>query len=65
VRIVQSIHELYPGQLQWRAKHFDRLVGSDNLRKAISQNQDLTALIKTWQEQVKAFQKLREKYELY
>ncbi len=65
VRIVQSIHELYPRQLQWRAKHFDRLVGSDNLRKAISQNQDLTALIKTWQEQVKAFQKLREKYELY
>jgi len=56
---------LYPRQLQWRAKHFDRLVGSDNLRKAISQNQDLTALIKTWQEQVKAFQKLREKYELY
>jgi uncharacterized protein YbbC (DUF1343 family) len=65
VRIVQSIHELYPRQLQWRAKHFDRLVGSDNLRKAISQNQDLTTLIKTWQEQVKAFQKLREKYELY
>ncbi len=65
VRIVQSIHALYPQKWQWRAKHFDRLVGSDNLRKVLTENQDLKPLIKTWQEQVKAFQKLRKKYLLY
>ncbi len=65
VRIVQSIHALYPQKWQWRVQHFDRLVGSSELREAISENRDLTPLIKKWQKQVQAFQKQREKYLLY
>lgn len=65
VRIVQSLHTLYPQQLKWRERHFDRLVGSDVLRKAILSGRDLKDLIQEWQESAEAFKKQRQKYLLY
>ncbi len=65
VRIVQAIHDLYPQKMRWRAKHFDRLVGSDALRKAVSRNRPLQSLLERWHEQAENFKKLRQKYLLY
>ena len=33
--LVQAIYRLYPGSFQWRLPHFDRLCGTDQVRKAI------------------------------
>ncbi len=65
VRIVQAIHDLYPQKMRWRAKHFDRLVGSDDLRMAISENKSLKPLFITWNKKIKKFNRLRKKYLLY
>ena len=65
VRIMQSIHRLYPRKLHWRKKHFDRLAGSDVLRKAISANKNLNNLIEKWNDQVRQFNTVRQKYLLY
>ncbi len=65
VRIVQSLHRLFPEHFSWRASHFDRLVGTNHLRVAIEKDQDLTGLFARWQLQINRFKQLRKKYLLY
>ena len=65
VRIVQSLHALYPQQFSWRAKHFDRLVGSNDLRKMISTDESLDKYFEKCNNEVEAFKKQRTKYLLY
>ena len=65
VRIVQSLHALYPQQFSWRAKHFDRLVGSNDLRKMISADESLDKYFEKCNNEVEEFKKQRTKYLLY
>ena len=56
---------MYPDSLQWRVRHFDRLCGSDKIRKTIESGGDIQKLVKTWRQELQAFLKIREKYLLY
>ncbi len=49
----------------WRARHFDRLAGTDRLRKGVEAGLPLSALTEGWEEELARFRVLRERYLLY
>jgi uncharacterized protein YbbC (DUF1343 family) len=49
----------------WRASHFDRLAGTDRLRRGITDGQDLASLTAGWSAEVDGFRELRAPYLLY
>jgi len=65
IRIVNTIHRMYPRRFRWKAGHFDRLCGTDSVRKAISGQSDLETLRESWQPRLKAFRQIRKKYLIY
>ena len=65
LRIVQTIHELHPDQLQWREQHFDELCGTDQVRLAIMARQSLDAMQQEWRISHKAFLEQTQTIRLY
>jgi uncharacterized protein YbbC (DUF1343 family) len=65
VQIVSELHRLYPTQLKWSEKHFDRLCGTATIREAIIAQTPLQPLKATWSAQCKTFDPTRRKYFLY
>jgi len=65
VRIVREVWLMVPDRFQWEAGHFDRLCGTDAVRKAVTEQRDLASLRRIWDEQVKAFIEIRKKYLMY
>lgn len=64
LRVIDAIHRLHPGQLEWRVAHFDRLAGTDRLRAAIVAG-TLPALLREWEGEAERFRAAREPYLLY
>jgi uncharacterized protein YbbC (DUF1343 family) len=65
VALVQSIHLLHGQDVVWNAPHFDRLAGSDLLRKQIEANTSLTDIIAPWQHSLEQFRARALPFMLY
>jgi len=65
LNIVNSIARLYPDSLTWRNSHFDRLCGTDKIRRTIQTSGNIDSLITTWEPQLATFLEKRKKYLLY
>jgi uncharacterized protein YbbC (DUF1343 family) len=65
VQIVGQIQRMWPSDFQWDTVHFDRLCGTDAVRRAVTLHQDLAPLRSACSEQVKDFLAIRQKYLLY
>jgi uncharacterized protein YbbC (DUF1343 family) len=65
VRIIREVSRMYPDRFQWDASHFDRLCGTDIVRKAMIEQHDLAPLPGILDERVKAFLKIRQRYLCY
>jgi len=65
LKIIQTIHDIYPTNFEWRTRHFDRLCGTDIFRKEIDNHSNLNLTIMSQQSDLLRFNKLREKYFLY
>ena len=65
VQIINAVYRLHGDKFEWRASHFDRLCGTDTIRKAIVAGAPLEDLKTRWQADCKAFQPTRAKYLLY
>ncbi len=65
IRIVQTLRAMDPEQFAFRASHFDRLCGTDRIRKAIEAGQLLDPLRRDWQADLHRFEAVRERYLLY
>jgi len=65
VMLIHALYNLYPDHIQFKQKHFDRLAGSSNIRKAIlngSSIQDLKTLLSNG---LDSFKQKRKKYLIY
>ncbi|NIP80242.1 MAG: DUF1343 domain-containing protein, partial [Gemmatimonadetes bacterium] len=51
--------------LKWREAHFDRLAGTESLRRAILAGADVEEATAGWAEQAASFEALRRDYLLY
>jgi len=69
LHLVATIRRLYPDQFAWRGSdpplHFDRLMGTDTVRRQIDAGVEVEAILKSFEEPLKAFLPVREKYLLY
>lgn len=50
---------------RWREAHFDRLAGTDRLRRAIESGAGLDELHAAWSEELEDFKRIRERYLIY
>jgi len=65
VRIVDEIARMYPGNLEWKAAHFDRLCGTSTIRGVIASGRSADELRNKWQLALESFRKIRDKYLIY
>lgn len=65
VAALVEIRRLHPDKLTWRESHFDRLAGTDRVRKQVIAGAALEEITAPWEEQLAAFDAVRRKYILY
>lgn len=63
--IVEDIRKYHPEQFQFKNAHFDRLAGTDTVRKAIERNEPVAGIVLAWQKDLKEFEISRKKFLLY
>jgi uncharacterized protein YbbC (DUF1343 family) len=65
ISLVKKLYESGTDQFKWRASHFDRLCGTDQIRKFIVAGKSMEE-IKTWlDDNIQPFYPIRAKYLLY
>ena len=65
VHLLSAIGKQHPGKLEFRERAFDRLAGTDSLRKALEAGKRPAAIISGWKKELAAFLKRRAPYLLY
>jgi len=65
VHLIQQIHDLHEHTFQWRESHFDRLCGTDKIRKTIVDGGTASQIQSQWLKPLRAFTELRKTYLLY
>lgn len=65
VAMLVEIGSLHPERLEWRVGHFDRLAGTDRIRKAILAGADLAEIVGGWGEELAEFSRVRARHLLY
>ncbi len=63
--LLQEARRLSGGRWEWREAHFDRLAGTDRLRKGIEAGAPLVVLREGWDEALGAFLEMRNDYLIY
>lgn len=64
--LIRRAAELAPEKFEWTGDYYiDRLVGTDEFRKAVDDSQDLTALLLRWNEEAQLFKQKSRRYYLY
>ena len=62
--LLEAIHRMHPDDFEWAVSHFDRLAGTDRLRKAIEAG-SLGEVLLEWEEDAERFRETRKPYLLY
>jgi len=65
VYILYALKKLYQDKFKWRTAGQDRLWGTDKVRLMIDEGKKPDEIIKTWEDDVKKFLSIRQKYLLY
>lgn len=65
IQIIKAVHALHPNEFKWHERHFDRLCGTDAVRKVILESACLESLREQWQGKLKAFEDIRQRYLIY
>jgi uncharacterized protein YbbC (DUF1343 family) len=60
-----EIRALQPERLEWRSSHFDRLAGTDRVRKQIVAGADIETITAGWPAELARFEAVRGRYLLY
>ncbi len=64
--VIAEVKKLYPRQFSWRQDHWiDKLVGTDEVRKALDLGTPVTEIAAQWEANLRVFEKQREPYLLY
>lgn len=65
IALLVEARQLSGDQWRWREEHFDRLAGTDQLRRGIDEGMDPDALTATWEGMLGQFNDLRRAFLLY
>ena len=65
LHIVKMVREMYPDRFAFHAAYFDKVMGTDSIRKALEAGTDVIAILADMQAGLDAFAALRKPYLLY
>ena len=65
LRLLAAARAMAGGRVQLMANTFDRLAGTDQVRKAIEAARPVEDIVAAWQPELVHFRSVREKYLLY
>ncbi|MCB9453730.1 MAG: DUF1343 domain-containing protein [Anaerolineaceae bacterium] len=65
LRVIQTVHNLYPADFAWREASFDRLYGSDAGRACIESGRPVAELVAAWDADSRVFREQCAPYLLY
>ncbi|MEC7921765.1 MAG: DUF1343 domain-containing protein, partial [Planctomycetota bacterium] len=65
VHLLSAIRKQHPGKFKFRERAFDRLAGTDTLRKALEEGKSPTLIVAGWKKGLAAFLERRKPYLLY
>jgi uncharacterized protein YbbC (DUF1343 family) len=65
VYLLAAIRDVHPGRLRWAAGHFDRLAGTDQLRKAVEAGRPAESATAAWRMELDGFRQRRTAVLLY
>ena len=65
IKLLTTIHKLYPEKFEFRKEHFDKLLGDKKIREMIEKNEDTNSIINYINQQSENFKLIRKKYLLY
>jgi len=57
--------KLYPDNFKFKDNYFDKLAGTDKLRKDLLAGKNPSAIIRSWESKLEEFKSIRKKYLLY
>jgi len=65
IKLLYSIHKLYPNNFEFRRNWLDKLFGNKELTKMLKNNSTPDEIFKLWEHELINFKNLRKKYLLY
>jgi uncharacterized protein YbbC (DUF1343 family) len=65
VKLIYALHKLYSEKIIFKIDHFDKLAGTNQLRKLILENRTPDYIASSWEKDLNKFNSKREKYLLY
>ncbi len=65
LHLIRTLRQMHPAQFEWRAEHFDRLIGEMGAREKIERGVPTQTIVDAWASAQKEFDQQRAKYRLY
>jgi uncharacterized protein YbbC (DUF1343 family) len=65
LHVLAETIRFHPRRFKWRARHFDRLAGSDRIRRSLTLGEPVDSIVESWQPGVEQFRRSRQPYLLY
>ncbi len=65
IKVLYSIHKLYPNKFEFRKNWLDKLFGNKKLTKVLKNNSTPDEIFDTWSDELENFKKIKKKYLLY
>jgi len=65
VYLIYTLIKLYPDDFKFKDEYFDKLAGTNKLRKDFLAGRNPSAIIKSWKSELEEFNLIRKKYLLY
>ncbi len=63
--IIKTIMDMYPASFEFFDEYFDKIMGTTKVREAIGKGMDIKDIIKSYEEELLDFAKMRKAYLLY
>jgi uncharacterized protein YbbC (DUF1343 family) len=63
--IIKTVRDLYPDHFKFHADYIDKLTGTSKVREALEKGMDIKDILKSFEEPLNNFSKMRKSYLLY
>ncbi|MBD3415156.1 MAG: DUF1343 domain-containing protein, partial [Candidatus Aminicenantes bacterium] len=63
--IIKTIRDQYPNQFKFHEDYFDKIMGTDQIRKSLIQGDSIKDLLSSFQQELALFKEQRQEYLLY
>jgi uncharacterized protein YbbC (DUF1343 family) len=65
LHVVATLRTLFPDHFAWRLPHFDRLMGTDQVRQQLEAGLPVSEIVAGWAGNLAAFEKQRREILIY